>query len=138
MFLEISQNLQESTCARVSFLIKLQTSCLLQNTYGRLLLKISHEWLTKLRICVSVCGFQLPMRRPLLLLFYAEAALQRCSYKNDALKICSKSTALNFLFLYHTSAWVFFCKFAAYLQNTFSYEYLWRTAPVNISLVFFL
>ena len=138
MFLEISQNLQESTCARVSFLIKLQTSCLLQNTSGRLLLKISHQWLAKLRICVSVCGFQLPMRRPLLLLFYAEAALQSCSYKNDALKICSKFTAQIFLFLYHTLAWVFFCKFAAYLQNTFSYEHLWRTASVYISLVFFL
>ena len=64
------------------------------------------------------------MRRPLLLLFYAEAALQKCSYKNDALKICSKFTALNFLFLHHTLAWVFFCKFAEYLQNTFSYEHL--------------
>ena len=28
VFLEISQNSQEGTCARVSFLIKLQTSCL--------------------------------------------------------------------------------------------------------------
>ena len=28
MFLEISQNSQESTCARVSFLIKLQASCM--------------------------------------------------------------------------------------------------------------
>ena len=28
LFLEISQNLQENTCARVSFLIKLQASCI--------------------------------------------------------------------------------------------------------------
>ena len=54
VFLEISQNLQESTCARVSFLIKLQALGLrcfpvnfmkflrapfLQNTSGRLLLE---------------------------------------------------------------------------------------------------
>ena len=37
VFLEISQNSQENTCARASFLIKLQA--FLQNTYGRLLLK---------------------------------------------------------------------------------------------------
>ena len=30
--------------------------------------------------------------------------------------------------LNHTSRWVFFCKFAAYSQNTFSLEHLWRTA----------
>ena len=27
-----------------------------------------------------------------------------------------------------TSAWVFSCKFAAYFQNTFSYEHLWTAA----------
>ena len=27
-----------------------------------------------------------------------------------------------------TSAWVFSCKYAAYFQNTFSQEHLWRTA----------
>ena len=30
------------------------------------------------------------------------------------------------LYWRHTSAWVFYCKLAAYFQNTFSYEYLWR------------
>ena len=43
VFLEISQNSQENTCTRVSFLVKLQDSGLrtpfLQNTSGRLLLK---------------------------------------------------------------------------------------------------
>ena len=34
MFLEISQNSQENTCARVSFLIKLQTFCeIFKNTF---------------------------------------------------------------------------------------------------------
>ena len=28
----------------------------------------------------------------------------------------------------HTSIWVFSCKFAAYFQNTFSQEHLWRAA----------
>ena len=44
MFLEISQNSQENTCARDSFLVKLQAKFLrtssLQNTSGRLLLQI--------------------------------------------------------------------------------------------------
>ena len=38
VFLEISQNSQENTCARVSFLIKLQ-----DNTSGRLLLQGKKE-----------------------------------------------------------------------------------------------
>ena len=43
VFLEISQNSQENTCARVSFLIKLQARLrtpFFQNTSGRLLLSI--------------------------------------------------------------------------------------------------
>ena len=31
-----------------------------------------------------------------------------------------------------TLAWVFFCKFAAYFQNTFFWEHLWRVASVYI------
>ena len=48
---------------------------------------------------------------------FPEAAPQRCSYKRGILKICSI-----------TSAWVFSCTFAAYFQNTFSKEHLWRSA----------
>ena len=36
----------------------------------------------------------------------------------------------------YTSAWVFFCKFAAYFRNTFSKEYLWRAASVKNSMKF--
>ena len=32
------------------------------------------------------------------------------------------------LYWSHTSAWVFSCKFAAYFQNTFSWEHLWVAA----------
>ena len=32
------------------------------------------------------------------------------------------------LYWNHMSAWVFSCKFAAYFQNTFSWEFIWRTA----------
>ena len=35
---------------------------------------------------------------------------------------------LLFSFFTLNMAWVFSCKFAAYLQNTFSKEYLWRAA----------
>ena len=40
MFLKVSQKSQKNTCARVSFLIKLQASGFLQNTSGRLLLNV--------------------------------------------------------------------------------------------------
>ena len=40
VFLKISQNSRENTCARVSFLIKLQAYAFLRNTSGRLLLHI--------------------------------------------------------------------------------------------------
>ena len=53
------------------------------------------------------------------------------------LKICSKFTeehptptptvALH-LYWNHTSSWVFSCKFAAFFQNTFSWERVWRAA----------
>ena len=32
------------------------------------------------------------------------------------------------LYWNHTPSWVFSCKFAAYFQNTFSEEHLWRVA----------
>ena len=32
------------------------------------------------------------------------------------------------LYLSRTLAWVFFCKFAAYFQNTFSEEHSWKAA----------
>ena len=32
----------------------------------------------------------------------------------------------------YISAWVFSCKFAAYLQNTFLCEHLWRAASIKI------
>ena len=60
LFLEISQNLQENTCARVSFLIKLQVSGFflnfwehfLQNTSGRLLLLYVFELSSSSFICL--------------------------------------------------------------------------------------
>ena len=51
VFLEISQNSQENTCARVSFLVKLQAQVpFLQNTSRRLLLSRS---LRNVRNCYS-------------------------------------------------------------------------------------
>ena len=35
------------------------------------------------------------------------------------------------LYWNRTSTWVFSCKFAAYFQNTFSLEHLWRSASVK-------
>ena len=43
------------------------------------------------------------------------------------LKICSKFTGEH-LCRNHNLAWVFSCKFAAYFQNTLSYEHVWVAA----------
>ena len=49
---------------------------------------------------------------------------------NNGLKICCKFTAedpgQSAICWKRTSAWVFSCKFAAYFQNIFSLEHLWR------------
>ena len=37
------------------------------------------------------------------------------------------------LYWNHTSAWVFNCKFAAYFQNTFYQEHLWKAASGYMS-----
>ena len=42
------------------------------------------------------------------------------------------------LYWNHTSAWVFSCKFAAYLQNIFSEEHLWTPASDRLSLTIYL
>ena len=63
-----------------------------------------------------------------------EAVPQRCSYKkvlwNHAANLQENTHAEVWfqlqLYWNRTSAWVFSCKFAAYIQNTFFYEYLWR------------
>ena len=44
--------------------------------------------------------------------------MPKCNFNKVALQ----------LYWNHTLAWVFSCKFAAYLQNTFSYEHLWIAA----------
>ena len=64
--------------------------------------------------------------------------------RKSVLKICSKFIGghpcrsvisiklLKQLYWNRTSTWVFSCKFAAYFQNTFSYEYLWvATSEAN-------
>ena len=46
---------------------------------------------------------------------------------------CDFNKVAKQLYWNHTSAWVFSCKFAAYLQSTFSKEHLWVVASVLIS-----
>ena len=67
----------------------------------------------------------------------SEAAPNRCSYKKVSWKYAASRCSMpklyfnkvaKQLYLNHTSAWVFCCKFAACFQNTFSYEHLWRSA----------
>ena len=59
---------------------------------------------------------------------------KRCSknmlqnYRRTPMPKCDFNKVAKQLYWNHTSAWVFSCKFAAYFQNTFSQEHLWRAA----------
>ena len=54
--------------------------------------------------------------------------MQKCDFNKVALQ----------LYRNHTLAWVVACKFAAYFQNIFSQEYLWRAPFVTAALSFHL
>ena len=43
-------------------------------------------------------------------------------------QIYGKAPMAKQLYWNHTSAWVFSCQFAAYFQNTFSLEHIWKAA----------
>ena len=49
---------------------------------------------------------------------YRRTTIPKCEFNKVALQ----------LYWNHTSAWVFSRKFAAYFQNNFSLEHLWRDA----------
>ena len=59
---------------------------------------------------------------------------KRCSenmpqiYRRTPISKCDFNKVAKQLYWYHTSAWVFSCKFVAYFQNTFSQEHLWVAA----------
>ena len=74
MLLKISQNSQENTCARVSFLIKLQTlakiffceSCetpSLQNSFGRLLLNYLKQFKSLIVIGIKLSNKSLELKK---------------------------------------------------------------------------
>ena len=67
------------------------------------------------------------------------AATQRCSskkvfwkcaenYRRTPIPKCDFNKAALQLYSNHTLAWVLFCKFAGYIQNTFSHEHFWKAA----------
>ena len=75
----------------------------------------------------------------LYLLAYPEAALHRYSLENVFWKYaanllenthakCDFSKVAQEIYWYHTSAWVFFSKFAVYFQNTSFWEHPWKAA----------
>ena len=51
-------------------------------------------------------------------------------YKRTPMSKCEFNRLTKQLYWNRTSAWVFSCKFAAYFQNTFSWEHLWVAAFV--------
>ena len=61
---------------------------------------------------------------------------KRCSeniqqiYRRTAMPMCDFNKIALQLYWNHTSAWVFFCKFTAYFQNTFSEEHPRTTASL--------
>ena len=52
-------------------------------------------------------------------------------YRRTPVPKCNLNKVALQLYLNHTSASVFSCKFAAYFQNTFSLEHSWRAASEN-------
>ena len=58
--------------------------------------------------------------------------IKKCSekmkqiYRRTSMPKCDFNKVTFHFHWNHTSAWVFSCKFAAYFQNTFSQEQLWR------------
>ena len=57
---------------------------------------------------------------------YRRTAMPKCDFTKVALQP----------YWNRTSAWVFFCKFAAYFQSTFSQEHLWMAASGVPSFIF--
>ena len=127
------QNLQENTCARVSFLIKLQAEacnfikketlarCFPVNFAKFLRTPFPTEQLRWLLLYSTINIIKLTVM--LTLKFrssYPEVFLIRCS--ENMQQICQRTPMPKCDFnkvANHTSAWVFSCKFAAYFQNTF-------------------
>ena len=141
VFLEISQNSQENTCARVSFLIKLQVSAcnfieietlaqvfscefceIFNNTFftEHPLATASVIWETTL----PEGHLQMKLVRN-----YGSSPPEMFLSKG-ILKICSKFTGehpwWSVIYWDCTLAWVFFCKFAAYFQNIFPKNTSWE------------
>ena len=71
---------------------------------------------------------------------------KRCSenmqqiYRRKPMPKCDFNRVAKQLYWNRTSAWVFSCKFAAYFQNNFSSEQLWKTTPLHstFTVVFFI
>ena len=53
--------------------------------------------------------------------------MSKCDFNKVALRLYWK----------HTSAWVFSCKFPAYIQNTFSQEHLWVAVSEMLNFIKF-
>ena len=107
---------------------------------------IAFSWFPSLIISYfsNACGLWFPVRFNLSM-FSLKVRRSRSSHPEvvlakGILKIYSKSTGehlwrsaisikiLKQLYWKYTSAWVLFCKFAAYFQNIFSQEQLWTAA----------
>ena len=89
--LKVSLNSQENTCSRVSFLLKLQA-------WGIYFQKQSSRSVFKKRCSENKQQI------------YRRTLMPKC----DVIKVAKQ------LYWNRTLAWMFYCKFAAYFQNTFS------------------
>ena len=149
VFLEVSQNSQENTCARVSFLIKL-----LDSAWNF----IKKETLAQVSSCefceVSKNNFftqHLRTTASVMMLLMTSSndqfrsSHQKCSIKKGVLKNFTKFTRKHLWqsFFFHkvvgwglliekeTLAQVFSCEFCEISKNTFFTEHFWTTASVN-------
>ena len=141
MFFKISRNSQEKTCARVPFLIKLQTSDHLQTFEFWKIFKNTcfeeHLWTTGsvwVQLTINLMkGISKSFgREKSNFLDYQEqnqpfrgVLRKRCSenmqqiYRRTPMSKCDFDKAAKRLYWNHNSVLVFPCKFTVYFQNTF-------------------
>ena len=84
---------------------------------------------------ISLFESSIKYRSSLPEVFLGKGVLKICSkiYRRTSMPKCDFNKVLKQLYWNHTSAWVLFCRFAAYFQNNLLLKHLWKAASGNIT-----
>ena len=109
--------------AKTSIKLLQKKNTIIRNTYG--------NWsLISWRLLISNCSVQSQPFRGVLIKRCSENMLE--TYRRTPMPKCDFNKVAKELYWNLTSTWAFSCKYAAYFQNTFSSEHLWRAASVGM------